>query len=211
MYIQLSESVLASTMSHSRRRREAAALTANKEQYARIAHAKSFELLGEDLKGTLPVNRTIVFNCNDPEMTICVRAVIPIYEFKRDKPITVKMKYNVDLQEVNQILIEPWEFFVIVVGVDVQKTNDPMGSTLAVIKKIEYNIISKHQLYGTPIWVIILAIIGGLLALALLTYGMYKAGFFKRAKKEEMDKLVHQAHLSNDGVTEASTLNTEDH
>lgn len=185
-------------------------MTANKDQYARIAHSKSFELLGEDLKGTLPVNRTIVFNCNDPEMTQCVRAVIPLYDFKRNKPITVTMKYHVDLKEVNEILIEPWEFFVIVIDVDVQKTNDPTGSTLAISKKIEYNIISKHQLYGTPIWAIILAIIGGLLALALITYGMYKAGFFKRAKKEEMDKLVHQAQLSNDGVTETSNLNTED-
>ncbi|XP_073849058.1 integrin alpha-PS3-like isoform X2 [Musca autumnalis] len=203
------DSLLAS-LSRRRRRREAAALTADKEQYARIAHAKSFELLGEDLKGKLPVNRTIVFNCNDPEMTLCVRAVIPLYDFRPNKPITVTMKYHVDLQEVNQILIEPWEFFVIVVGVDVLKTNDPLGSTLAISKKIEYNIISKHQLYGTPIWVIILAIIGGLLALALITYGMYKAGFFKRAKKEEMDKLVHQAQLSNDGVNETSNLNAED-
>ncbi|XP_005192057.1 integrin alpha-PS3 isoform X2 [Musca domestica] len=203
------DSILTS-LARRRRRREAAALTANKDQYARIAHSKSFELLGEDLKGTLPVNRTIVFNCNDPEMTQCVRAVIPLYDFKRNKPITVTMKYHVDLKEVNEILIEPWEFFVIVIDVDVQKTNDPTGSTLAISKKIEYNIISKHQLYGTPIWAIILAIIGGLLALALITYGMYKAGFFKRAKKEEMDKLVHQAQLSNDGVTETSNLNTED-
>uniref|UniRef100_A0A1I8P8N4 Integrin alpha second immunoglobulin-like domain-containing protein n=1 Tax=Stomoxys calcitrans TaxID=35570 RepID=A0A1I8P8N4_STOCA len=203
------ESVMASTMSSGRRRREAAALTANKEQYALIANTKSYDLLSEDLKGTLPVNRTIVFNCNDPAMTLCVRAVIPLYDFKQNKPVTVTMKYHVDLQEVNQILIEPWEFFVILVGVSVQKPTDPTGSTLAVIKKIEYNIISKHQLYGTPIWVIILAIIGGLLALALITYGMYKAGFFKRATKEEMDKLVHQAQLSNDGVTEASNLNSE--
>ncbi|XP_061397209.1 integrin alpha-PS3 [Musca vetustissima] len=203
------ESIL-SSLSRRRRRREAAALTANKDQYARIAHAKSFELLGEDLKGKLPVNRTIVFNCNDPEMTLCVRAVIPLYDFKPKKPITVTMKYHVDLQEVNQILIEPWEFFVIVIDVGVQKTNDPLGSTLAISKKIEYNLIAKHQLYSTPLYVIILAIIGGLLALALITYGMYKAGFFKRAKKEEMDKLVHQAQLSNDGVTETSNLNTED-
>ncbi|XP_075168393.1 integrin alpha-PS3-like isoform X2 [Haematobia irritans] len=203
------ESVMASTMSHRRRRREAAALTANKDQYALIANTKSYDLLGEDLKGTLPVNRTIVFNCNDPALTVCVRAVIPLYDFKPNKPVTVTMKYHVDLQEVNEVLIEPWEFFVLLVGVSVQKPVDPLGTSLAIIKKIEYNIISKHQLYGTPIWVIILAIIGGLLALALITYGMYKAGFFKRATKEEMDKLVHQAQLSNDGVTEASNLNSE--
>ncbi|XP_058976660.1 integrin alpha-PS3-like [Musca domestica] len=201
-------SFMSGSASRRRRRREAATLTVNKEHYARIANPKSYELLGEDLKGTLPVNRTIVFNCNDPETTICVQAVIPLYDFKPNKPLTVTMKYHVDLKAVNQILIEPWEFFVVVVGLNVQKTGDPLGTTLAVAKNIEYNIISKHQLYGTPIWVIIVSVIGGLLVLALITYGMYRAGFFKRATKEEMDKLMHQATLSTDGVTEASNLNT---
>ncbi|XP_073811306.1 integrin alpha-PS3-like [Musca autumnalis] len=203
------DSFMSSSTSRRRRRREATALTANKENYARIANTKSYELLGEDLKGTLPVNRTIVFNCNDPETTMCVRAVIPLFDFKPNKPLTVTMKYHVDLKEVNQILMEPWEFFVIVVDLNVQKTDDPLGTTIAVTKKMEYNIISKHQLYGTPIWVIIVSVIGGLLALALITYGMYRAGFFKRATKEEMDKLMHQAQLSTDGVTEASNLNND--
>ncbi|XP_061397206.1 integrin alpha-PS3-like [Musca vetustissima] len=203
------DSFMSSSTARRRRRREATTLTANKENYARITNSKSYELLGEDLKGTLPVNRTIVFNCNDPETTMCVRAVITLYDFKPNKPVTVTMKYHVDLKEVNQILIEPWEFFVVVVDLNVQKTGDPLGTTLAVTKKLEYNIISKHQLYGTPIWVIIVSVIGGLLALALITYGMYRAGFFKRATKEEMDKLMHQAQLSSDGVTEASNLNND--
>ncbi|XP_013109885.2 integrin alpha-PS3 [Stomoxys calcitrans] len=204
----LGNSVMASVASYRRRRRDATAFTANKENYARIANTKSYELLSDDLKGTLPVNRTIVFNCNDPETTLCVRAVVSLYDFKPNKPLTVTMKYHVDLNEVNQILIEPWEFFVIVVGLDVQKSGDPLATTFVVNKNIKYNIISKHQLYGTPIWVIVLAVLGGLLALALITYAMYRAGFFKRATKEEMDKLMHQAELSTDGVTEASNLNT---
>uniref|UniRef100_A0A1B0A219 Integrin alpha second immunoglobulin-like domain-containing protein n=1 Tax=Glossina pallidipes TaxID=7398 RepID=A0A1B0A219_GLOPL len=201
--------VLAASITSRRRRREVTAYTASKEQYARIAQFKAYDMLSDDVKGTLPVNRTIIFNCNDSETTICVRAVMHVYDFKPDKPLTVIMKYNVDLKEVNQILIEPWEFFVILIGLDVTKSNDPLGKTLAINKKIEFNIISKHQLYVTPIWVIVLAVLGGLLALALITYGMYRAGFFKRATKEEMDKLVHQAQVSGDGVNETSTLNAE--
>uniref|UniRef100_W8BH52 Integrin alpha-PS3 n=1 Tax=Ceratitis capitata TaxID=7213 RepID=W8BH52_CERCA len=200
-----------SNMSIRRRRREAA--TANvvtKAQYERIV--KAHELLGEDLKGKLPVNRTIVFNCNDPEMTICLRAVIRVHDFKPEKPITVNMKYTVDLQEINQILIEPWEYFVIHIGVDVKKDGDLAGKSLGIRKSIDYNIVSKHQLYGTPIWVYILAVLGGLLLLALITYGMYKLGFFKRAKKEEMDALVHQGSTrpaAGDIEPEAENLNTE--
>uniref|UniRef100_A0A1A9WWH1 Integrin alpha second immunoglobulin-like domain-containing protein n=1 Tax=Glossina brevipalpis TaxID=37001 RepID=A0A1A9WWH1_9MUSC len=205
----LGESVLAASLNSRRQRREVSAYTASKEQYARIAQFKVYDMLSDDLKGTLPVNRTIVFNCNDSELTICVRAVMHVYNFKPDKPLTVRMRYNVDLKEVNEILIEPWEFFVILIGLDATKLNDPLGKSLAINKKIEFNIISKHQLYGTPIWVIILAVLGGLLALALITYGMYRAGFFKRAAKEEMDKLVHQAQVSGDGVNETSNLNSE--
>lgn len=173
LFLFFTDSVMSASMGNSRKRREAAALTANKDQYARIAQAKSYDLLSDDLKGTLPVNRTIVFNCNDPERTVCVQAVMEVYNFKPETPIVITMSYNVDLKEVNQILIEPWEFFVVLVGLDVVKTNG-LASTLAVNKKIEYNIISKHQLYGTPIWVIILAILGGILVLALITYGMYR-------------------------------------
>ncbi|MPC51020.1 Integrin alpha-6 [Portunus trituberculatus] len=39
---------------------------------------------------------------------------------------------------------------------------------------------------GIPWWVILLAVLGGLLLLGLLAYGMYKSGFFKREKMEEM-------------------------
>ncbi|XP_054738538.1 integrin alpha-PS3-like isoform X1 [Anastrepha obliqua] len=199
-----------SNMSLRRRRRQAAAHTATKAQYARIV--KAHELLGEELKGKLPVNRTIVFNCNDPEMTICVRAFMRVYNFNPEKPITVNMKYQVDLNEINQILIEPWEYFVILIGLDVKKIGDFNEKSLAIRKSIDYNIVSKHQLYGTPFWVYILAVLGGLLLLALMTYGMYKLGFFKRAKKEEMDALVHQGSTrpaQEDVEPEAENLNTE--
>lgn len=177
---------MSASMAHTRRRREAAALTASKDQYARIAQIKSYDLLSEDLKGTLPVNRTIVFNCNDPERTVCVQAVMEVFNFKPDTPIVVTMSYNVDLNEVNQILIEPWEFFVILIGLDVVKINGA-PSSLAVNKKIEYNIISKYQLYGTPIWVIILAILGGILVLGLITYGMYRVSI-----SEDIDNIYEK-------------------
>ncbi|XP_011178712.1 integrin alpha-PS3 isoform X2 [Zeugodacus cucurbitae] len=192
-----------------RRKREVAANTATKAQYERIV--KAHELLGDDLKGKLPVNRTIVFNCHDPEMTVCVRAVIRLHTFSPEKPLTVSMKYQVDLREINQILIEPWEYFVILIDVDVKKMGDLHQKTLAIRKSIDYNIVSKHQLYGTPIWVYILAILGGLLLLAAITYAMYKLGFFKRAKKEQMDALVHQGSTrpAQDVEPEAENLNTE--
>lgn len=164
------------TASMTRKRRDLQALTANREQYARISNIRGHELLSEDFKGKLPVNRTIVFNCRDPTMTSCLRAVMRVYNYKPEKPINLNMRYSVDLNEINAILIDPWEFFVILIDVNVRKEGDPLGSTLAIRQKIEPNVISKHLVRSTPIWVIIVAVLGGLLALAIITYVLYKVG-----------------------------------
>lgn len=56
---------MVATASMSRKRRDLKALTANREQYARISNVKAHDLLSDEFKDTLPVNRTIVFNCRD--------------------------------------------------------------------------------------------------------------------------------------------------
>ncbi|XP_017839011.2 LOW QUALITY PROTEIN: integrin alpha-PS3 [Drosophila busckii] len=205
-HLQILDTDSVATASMSRKRRDLKALTANREQYARISNIKAHELLSDDLKGKLPVNRTIVFNCKDPEMTICLRAIMRIYNFKPEKPVNLNMRFSVDLNEVNAILSDPWEFFAILIDLNVRKEGDPKGSTLAITRKIEPNVISKHLVTSFPIWIIIVSVLGGLLLLAAITYGMYKAGFFNRAKKEELDKLVQQSPVE----PEAETLNSGD-
>ncbi|XP_055921034.1 integrin alpha-PS3 isoform X2 [Eupeodes corollae] len=180
-----------------RRRRNIEQVAPNNE-YIRAAQKKSHELLTEELMGLLPINRTIVFSCLDPETTTCARAVMKVNNFVPDTPITITLKYHVDLNEVNKILIEPWEFFVIITKLDIIKVGDLDGKSTQITRKMEYNVISKHQLYGTPLWVIILAILGGLLVLAAIAYGMHKAGFFRRKTKEEMDKLVQERQEAED-------------
>lgn len=46
-----------------------------------------------------------------------------------------------------------------------------------------------------PWWVILLAVLGGLLLLGLLAYGLHKKGFFKREKLAELK--AHRAHLES--------------
>lgn len=56
-----------------------------------------------------------------------------------------------------------------------------------------YSIISNYHV--TSIWVWVASVIGGLLTVILITFGLYKAGFFKRAKKDELEqykKLTHR-------------------
>ncbi|EDV55932.1 integrin alpha-PS3 isoform X2 [Drosophila erecta] len=194
---------MVATASMSRKRRDLKALTANREQYARISNVKAHDLLSEDFKGKLPVNRTIVFNCRDPEMTICVRAEMRVH-FRPEKSIYLNMRFRVDLNEVNAILMDPWEYFVILTDLNMQKKGDPSSTSFSINRKIEPNIISKHLEAGLPIWIIIVSVIGGLLLLSAISYLLYKMGFFNRAKKDELDRLVQQ----NPAEPEAENLNS---
>ncbi|KAH8277662.1 hypothetical protein KR018_003291, partial [Drosophila ironensis] len=201
--LQILDPDTVATASMSRKRRDLKALTANREQYARIANVKAHDLLSDEFKDTLPVNRTIVFNCRDPEMTICVRAEMQIH-FRPEKSVNLNIRYHVDLNEVNAILVDPWEYFVILSELHLSKKGDPSSSTFKINRRISPNVISKHLQRGVAIWIIIVSVIGGLLLLSAITYAMYKLGFFNRAKKEELNRLVHQ----NPDEPEAENLNS---
>lgn len=174
--MEVLDTSMVATASMSRKRRDLKALTANREQYARISNDKAHDLLSDDFKGKLPVNRTIVFNCRDPEMTICVRAEMRVH-FRPEKSINLNMRYSVDLNEVNAILVDPWEYFVILTDLKLQKKGDPTSTSFSINRRIEPNIISKHQETGLPIWIIIVSVIGGLLLLSAISYLLYKVRF----------------------------------
>ncbi|KAH8291423.1 hypothetical protein KR054_011554 [Drosophila jambulina] len=193
------------TASMTRKRRDLKALTANREQYARISNVKAHDMLSDDFKDKLPVNRTIVFHCRDPQMTICLRAEMRVH-FRPEKSINLNMRYNVDLNEVNSILVDPWEYFVILADLELHKKGDPTSTSFAINRRIEPNVIYKHLQAKSIWWIILVSVIGGLLLLSALSYGMYKMGFFQRTKKEELDRLVHQ----NPGEPEAENLNSNE-
>ncbi|KAH8246598.1 hypothetical protein KR038_003787 [Drosophila bunnanda] len=193
------------TASMTRRRRDLKALTANREQYARISNAKAHDLLSDDFKDKLPVNRTIVFHCRDPQMTTCVRAEMRVH-FRPEKSINLNIRYNVDLNEVNSVLMDPWEYFVILSDLELRKKGDPTSTSFAINRRIEPNVIYKHLQAKSIWWIILVSVIGGLLLLSALSYGLYKMGFFQRTKKEELNRLVHQ----NPDEPEAENLNSNE-
>ncbi|KAH8253011.1 hypothetical protein KR032_003177 [Drosophila birchii] len=193
------------TASMTRKRRDLKALTANREQYARISNVKAHDMLSDDFKDKLPVNRTIVFHCRDPLMTICVRAEMRVH-FRPEKSINLNMRYSVDLNEVNSLLMDPWEYFVILTDLELRKKGDPTSTSFAINRRIEPNVIYKHLQAKSIWWIILISVIGGLLLLSALSYGLYKMGFFQRTKKEELNRLVHQ----NPDEPEAENLNSNE-
>ncbi|XP_033872608.1 integrin alpha-6-like isoform X2 [Acipenser ruthenus] len=51
------------------------------------------------------------------------------------------------------------------------------------------------QYTGVPWWIILVAILAGILMLALLVFLLWKCGFFKRAKKDHYDAAYHKAEI----------------
>ncbi|XP_055379862.1 integrin alpha-PS3-like, partial [Condylostylus longicornis] len=180
------------------RRRRAYEMKATDADYAEISHKKySFN---DQLLGTLPQNRSVVFNCTDNDATLCIKAIMRVNNLRAssDESVKISLKYVVDLDEINKILIEDKEFFVISMLFNITKIGDENSETLSIQNSIPYNIVSKHQLFTIPFWVYILSVLAGILLLALMTYGFYKLGFFKRSKKEEMATLTRNSQNQED-------------
>lgn len=79
--------------------------------------------------GSLPVNRTVIFSCNQHGLVHCVRYLVKIDHFQvhRENSILIQTKFNVNLQEINEILSEPFEFFVIETKIEAVNENDLNG------------------------------------------------------------------------------------
>jgi len=129
-------------------------------------------------KDNLPINRTLVLNCRDTNKTICVRSEMSL-RFRPEKPVNVIISFEVDLNYV----LHPFEYFVILTDLKLIKQSDPESSSFVIKRKIQPNVIYKNLDNGLPIWYIILAVIGGLLLFALITYGLRKVGITKIKNK----------------------------
>uniref|UniRef100_A0A669DPA6 Integrin, alpha 8 n=1 Tax=Oreochromis niloticus TaxID=8128 RepID=A0A669DPA6_ORENI len=104
-----------------------------------------------------------------------------------------------------------------------QRRNDPyiLNSTVSfAVTSMPYRIqpatLPQHRTMGTlvlwgtpdvsfavPLWVIILAILLGLLVLAILTLAMWKCGFFDRARPPADDDISDQEKLTSDQTGDA--------
>ncbi|XP_016972382.1 integrin alpha-PS3-like [Drosophila rhopaloa] len=165
------------------------------------ANAQLNELLIEDIP---PKDRSIVLDCRETNMTICIRAEM-LVQFRPSKPINLNISFNVDLREVK----DHWEYFVIMTDLKLLKKGDLKSESFQINRKFEPNVIYKP--FQLVIWIIIIAVIGGLLLVAALCYALHKFGFFKRGKKQELKKLIRESFQVLDEVEEEEeALNTEE-
>ena len=71
-----------------------------------------------------------------------------------------------------------------------------------------YTIIYEKLSTSTPIWIWIVSPIVGILLLIILVYALYRLGFFKRAQKEELDRMVRESrNITAEEAEELKNLN----
>ncbi|CAD7092606.1 unnamed protein product [Hermetia illucens] len=186
-------------------------ITANKDHTLKSISSQDYDSIAKrpvdteiakELSGTVPINRTVFFNCYENSDVKCVEAIFTVTHFQREASINISFSYTLDLDIVNKILIPEKDFFVVTTLVELSRLDDLKGTTIQMSGGFPNNTISKHHLYSTPIWVYIVSAIGGLLILLGITYGMHKLGFFKRDKLQELQAAKHETQPLNQEASE---------
>ncbi|XP_050085655.1 integrin alpha-PS3-like [Anopheles aquasalis] len=144
----------------------------------------------------LPGNRTLLFSCIDDvdSYAECARLTLAVDLFRPGNvPIAVKLSFKLDLDAVESAFHEREDIFALLMMANVQQKQQGPGGAgeqprFKLARNNPYTVVYRFSEASTPVWVYIVSGIAGLLVLVVLSYGLYKLGFFERTKKEEMEK-----------------------
>ncbi|KAG4071617.1 hypothetical protein HA402_011771 [Bradysia odoriphaga] len=161
---------------------------------AKSRSRRSMSFKDDNLLTGISLNRATIFDCYDDSEAICVDAKLVVSNFvSGNKPVQLNIKFDLDLSVFQNIVTDSKDIFVIKPSIEISKTGDEDGNDINVIQTHPYTIIYKNRIYSTPYWVYIVSVLGGLLALTLITYAMYRFGFFKRTKRDELEQAVRRS------------------
>lgn len=95
------------------------------QEYHRISKRST---VTDPILSNLPINRTILINCRDDQMGLCVKATMQIQDFKAgSEPIRVKIDFKVDFKQIDKIYTEERDIFVYMIEPEIQKPDDEEG------------------------------------------------------------------------------------
>ncbi|XP_061500980.1 integrin alpha-PS3 [Anopheles gambiae] len=161
---------------------------------------RSLSKVNEAIVQALPGNRTLFFNCAEEDSLIeCARLNVAVDIFRpTNVPIVITLHFQLDLDAIGEAFLEREDIFALTMLADVHKEGDPDGVTFRQVRSNPFTVVYRYSDGSTPIWVYIVSALGGLLLLVAISYGLYRAGFFKRATKEEMEKLHRESTRLNE-------------
>ncbi|XP_029461656.1 integrin alpha-6 isoform X2 [Rhinatrema bivittatum] len=76
---------------------------------------------------------------------------------------------------------------------DAKNIKVPNAGTQVRVTVFPEKTVALHT--GVPWWIILVAVLAGILMLALLVFLLWKCGFFKRSKKDQYDATYHKAEI----------------
>lgn len=110
---------------------------------------------------------------------------------------------------LDEIFNEYKNIFLYKSNAKVLRVNDDAQQTLKTSLRNPYTIVYEKFKSKTPLWIWIVSIIVGILILILLSYTLFKLGFFKRAQKEELENMVRESrNITSEQAEELRNLNT---
>ncbi|CAG0879818.1 unnamed protein product [Darwinula stevensoni] len=139
-------------------------------------------------KATGKKRQVVTMDC-DRETAECFRFTCNIRNLLRGQTATIRVLARLfnetliaDYPSVDQVIINSKASLEIDPGLDIDQdtTNDVVYVSTNAQPDLDLLAISQ----GVPWWVILVSVLGGLLLLALIIWGCYKCGFFKRKRPD---------------------------
>lgn len=175
--------VVSNTTSH-RRRRE-----------LEIDQQEKSSSINYDYLEKLPTNKTTFVDCiaDNADLYECFSISIMVKNFQRSKdPIQILLNFTFLFEDIDRLMFEEKNILVFQTNVELQNPTDEEGTSLRVRQNLPFTIIYKQFAQKAPIWIYVAAGVAGFLLLLVLSLILYKMGFFKREKKEELERLTKE-------------------
>ncbi|XP_055326062.1 integrin alpha-PS3-like, partial [Sitodiplosis mosellana] len=152
--------------------------------------------VNDRILSNLPSNRTIHFDCKDSNQEYCLVGSFRVSNFKAsNSPVLITLNFAIDMAKMARIMSGKRDILVIRTSVEFGEIFDDDTSTVQVVQNQPFTVISKYVDNSTPLWIYVLSIIFGLLSLILISYALFRFGFFTRGKRDELVKLKRQSEL----------------
>lgn len=123
-----SETDLSNNFSNSKRRRRATGDIPDIEYDQLTRWDNTITEIRESLSSLVSIDKTVMFNCHNPADALCIEASLDVTNLEAgDNVVSILISYNVDLNQIDKILTETKDYFVITTLIDVTKLDDEEG------------------------------------------------------------------------------------
>lgn len=101
---------------------------------------------------------------------------------------------------------EERNIFVLKTNTKLVRGDDEELRTMKLTLNNPYTVVYEKFSTTTPIWLYIVSSIVGILIMILVSYALYRCGFFKRESKQELQKLRESHRFTAEEMEELSNL-----